>query len=81
VRDVETQLGVTASVGISIPGVISPATGLVKNANSIALNRHAFDRDISALLGCEVWVENDANPPKPAVVGPASATAGVDPYG
>ncbi len=61
VRDAERELGVTATVGIGIPGVISPATGLVKNANSIALNGHAFDRDISARLGREVRVENDAN--------------------
>jgi fructokinase len=61
VRDAEAQLDVTATVGIGIPGVISPATGVVKNANSIALNGHAFDRDISALLGREVRVENDAN--------------------
>ena len=61
VRDTEGQLGVTATVGIGIPGVISPVTGLVKNANSIALNGHAFDREISELLGREVRVENDAN--------------------
>lgn len=61
VRDAEAQLDVTATVGIGIPGVISPATGVVKNANSIALNGHALDRDISALLGREVRVENDAN--------------------
>jgi len=61
VREAETQLGITATVGIGIPGVISPVTGLVKNANSIALNGHAFDRDISALLGRKVRVENDAN--------------------
>ena len=61
VREAEARLGVTATVGIGIPGVISPATGLVKNANSTALNGHAFDRDISALLGREVRVENDAN--------------------
>jgi len=61
VRDTEGQLGITATVGIGIPGVISPATGLVKNANSIALNGHPFDRDISALLEREVRVENDAN--------------------
>ena len=61
VRDAEAQLGITATVGVGIPGVISPATGLVKNANSIALNGHTFDRDISALLGREVRVENDAN--------------------
>ncbi len=57
----EAQLGVTATVGIGIPGVISPATGLVKNANSIALNGHRFDHDISQALGREVRVENDAN--------------------
>jgi fructokinase len=61
VRDAEARLGVTASVGIGIPGVISPATGLVKNANSIALNGHAFDRDIAMALGRPVRVENDAN--------------------
>ena len=61
VREAEAGLGVTATVGIGIPGAISPATGLVKNASSIALNGHAFDRDISARLGREVRVENDAN--------------------
>ncbi len=57
----ETQLGVTGSVGIGIPGVISPATGLVKNANSIGLNGHPFDQDVSKALNREVRVENDAN--------------------
>jgi fructokinase len=61
VRDCESNLGVTATVGIGIPGVISPATGLVKNANSIALNGHRFDHDISEALAREVRVENDAN--------------------
>ena len=61
VREVEAQLGIAATVGVGIPGVISPATGLVKNANSIALNGNPFDRDISALLAREVRVENDAN--------------------
>jgi fructokinase len=61
VRAAEAQLGVRATVGIGIPGVISPATGLVKNANSTALNEHPLDRDISALLEREVRVENDAN--------------------
>ena len=61
VRDAEAELHARATVGIGIPGVISPATGKVKNANSIALNGHAFDRDIGATLGREVRVENDAN--------------------
>jgi fructokinase len=61
VRAAEARVGGTASVGIGIPGVISPATGLVKNANSIALNGHTFDRDIGEALGRPVRVENDAN--------------------
>ncbi|MCC6716549.1 MAG: ROK family protein [Acetobacteraceae bacterium] len=61
IGELEQKMGGTGSVGFGIPGVISPATGLVKNANTIALNGHPFDRDIAALLGREVRVENDAN--------------------
>jgi len=61
VQMAESHIGACASVGLGIPGVISPATGKVKNANSIALNGHCLDKDISALLDREVRVENDAN--------------------
>ncbi len=61
VGEVESRLGGRGSVGIGIPGVISPATGLVKNANSIALNGHPFDRDIEKALSRHVRVDNDAN--------------------
>ncbi len=61
VLEIERTLGGRGSVGIGIPGVISPATGLVKNANTIALNGNPFDKDIQALLEREVRVENDAN--------------------
>ncbi|HKM62743.1 MAG TPA: ROK family protein [Acidisphaera sp.] len=61
VKAAEAQIGGRATVGIGIPGVISPATGLVKNSSKIALNGHPFDRDISAALGRDVRVENDAN--------------------
>ncbi len=57
----ESELGVRASVGVGIPGVVSPATGLVKNANSLVLIGHPLDKDLGALLGREVRVENDAN--------------------
>jgi fructokinase len=60
VHAVEAEIG-PVSVGIGIPGVISPATGLVKNANSNALNGHALDKDLGALLNREIRVENDAN--------------------
>ena len=57
----EQALGGRGSVGVGIPGVISPATGLVKNANSIALNGHAFDKDLAEKLARAVKVNNDAN--------------------
>jgi fructokinase len=61
VRDCESRLGIIATVGIGIPGVISPASGLVKGANSIALNGQRLDHDISDRLDREVRIENDAN--------------------
>jgi fructokinase len=57
----EAELGVRGSVGVGIPGAISPATGLVRNANSVWMNDRPFQRDLCALLGREVRVENDAN--------------------
>ena len=61
VRQAEAEIGATATVGVGIPGCISPATGLVKNANSNALNGHPFDKDLGALLKREIRVANDAN--------------------
>jgi fructokinase len=34
VAEIEAEAGRTGSVGVGIPGVVSRATGLVKNANS-----------------------------------------------
>lgn len=58
---IEQKLGGRGSVGIGIPGVISPTTGLVKNANSIALNGNRFDVDLAKKLSRAVRVANDAN--------------------
>jgi len=61
VGEAEQKLGQSCTVGVGIPGTISPATGLVKNANSNALNGHPFDRDLAALLARPVRIANDAN--------------------
>jgi fructokinase len=61
VHDIESGLSCSAQVGIGIPGAISPATGLVKNANSTWLIGRAFDRDLSEMLDRPVRMENDAN--------------------
>jgi fructokinase len=61
VAAIEQEAGGSGSVGIGIPGTISPATGLVKNANSTWLIGHALDRDLSRALDREVRLANDAN--------------------
>ncbi len=61
VRALEQQTGQSGSVGLGMPGAISPATGLVKNANSTWLIGRALDRDLASLLGRPVRVANDAN--------------------
>jgi fructokinase len=61
ISEIEQQLGGRGSVGVGIPGVISATTGLVKNANSIALNGQRFDVDLAAELARPVIVANDAN--------------------
>jgi fructokinase len=49
------------SVGIGIPGAMSDATGLVKNANSNWLIGRPFGADLENALGRPVRIENDAN--------------------
>jgi fructokinase len=60
-REVEQALGFQASIGVSMPGAISPSTGLVKNSNSTCLNGRAFDKDLEAALGRSLRFANDAN--------------------
>jgi len=61
VAALEQRFGGPASIGIGIPGAISPATGLVKNANSTWLNGRAFDRDLERGLKRPIRLANDAN--------------------
>lgn len=61
VDDAEQATGQTGTVGVGIPGTISPFTGKVKNANSVWLNGQELDKDLTALLGREVRCANDAN--------------------
>ena len=50
-----------ATIGVGIPGTISSATGLVKNANSTWLIGHKLDQDLADMLNRPVRIENDAN--------------------
>jgi fructokinase len=61
VARLEGETGQQGSVGVGIPGTVERSNGLVKNANSIWLNGEPFDKDLSAALGREARVANDAN--------------------
>jgi fructokinase len=61
VRQVEGAAGRPGSIGIGIPGSVSPRTGLVRNANSQYLNGRRFGSDLEAVLGRPVRLANDAN--------------------
>jgi fructokinase len=61
VEAVEREAGRRASVGVGMPGAISPATGLVKNANSTWLNGRALADDLPRRLERPVRFANDAN--------------------
>ncbi|UCE32680.1 MAG: ROK family protein, partial [Burkholderiales bacterium] len=49
------------SIGVGIPGSPSPATGLIRNANSTWLNGRPLQRDLERRLGRPVRIANDAN--------------------
>ena len=61
VTTLEQTAGSHGSVGVGIPGTITPSTGLVKNANSVWLIGRPLLRDLEARLGRAVRVANDAN--------------------
>lgn len=61
VASAEAQAGASGTVGVGAPGSISPRTGTMRNANSVFLNGRKFREDLSAALGREVRLANDAN--------------------
>jgi fructokinase len=61
VTRLERDVSARCTVGVGMPGAISPATGLVKNANSTWLNGRRFSTDLAAALGRPVRVANDAD--------------------
>lgn len=61
VRLAEEKTGEQGTVGIGIPGTLSPYTRLVKNANSTWLNGQPLDKDLQKMLNREVRIANDAN--------------------
>ena len=61
VTEIESKTGSTGSVGVGTPGALSPASGLIKNANSTCLIGHRIDADLERALKRAIRVSNDAN--------------------
>ena len=61
VREIDKAVGKVGTIGVGTPGAISPATGLIKNSNSVCLIGQPLQRDLAEALGRPVRLENDAN--------------------
>jgi len=49
------------TVGIGMPGLIDPRTGLIENAYNTPYNKRPLKKDLEQILGREVRIANDAN--------------------
>jgi fructokinase len=61
VRRAQSSFGADITIGIGIPGALSPRSGKLRNSNTQCLNGRELLRDIESLLQREVRIENDAN--------------------
>ncbi|MFL1461055.1 ROK family protein [Roseococcus sp. DSY-14] len=61
VEGAEAELGTRATVGVGIPGSLSPRDGRVRGANSTFLNGGDLRAELEAALARPVRVSNDAN--------------------
>lgn len=61
VRLLDAEAGQSCTVGVGIPGTVSPATGRVKNANSVCLIGQPLDFDLAQATHRPVRLANDAN--------------------
>ncbi|PLR25681.1 fructokinase [Caulobacter zeae] len=61
VTGLEQQVGARGTLGVGAPGSISPAAGVMRNANSLYLNGRRFREDLSEALQRPVRLANDAN--------------------
>ncbi len=61
ISQVEKGSGKKGSIGICTPGALSPATGLLRNSNSVCVNGKPVLTDLQDLLQREIRIANDAN--------------------
>ena len=61
IAEAEQVAGAVKQVGVATPGSVSPATGLLRNSNTVVLNGKPFQEDLARRLQKEVRIANDAN--------------------
>lgn len=61
VNQAQQQLNCRYTLGIGIPGAVSPETGLIKNANTVCLIGKDLQYDLEQALGHPVVIANDAD--------------------
>ena len=57
----EQTVACECSVGIATPGAISPASGLLRNSNTVVMNGKPLLTDLEEMLGRQISIANDAN--------------------
>jgi len=61
IRQIERGSGEQGSIGIGTPGSLSPASGLLRNSNSVCMNGKPVLSDLQGMLQREIRIANDAN--------------------
>jgi fructokinase len=61
VNTLRQQLAEPFSLGIALPGSVSPVSGRIRNANILVLNGQPLAQDLATRLGQPVTLANDAN--------------------
>ena len=61
VARVESEIGERCTVGVGVPGSLSPFTGRMRNANSVWLNGMPLDKDLTSALERPIRLANDAD--------------------
>jgi predicted NBD/HSP70 family sugar kinase len=59
--EAESGRGRSSLIGVGTPGTIEPATGTLKNSNTVCLNGRPLARDLAESLGTDTRLANDAN--------------------
>ncbi|MBT8118941.1 MAG: ROK family protein [Gammaproteobacteria bacterium] len=61
VTQLEKAVGEKGSIGVCTPGALSPASGLMRNSNSVCMNGKPVLSDLQQLLHRDIRIANDAN--------------------